>query len=200
MGLVVTNRANESRAKLAWAMPSAADFGPWSARLPLTLHWKKLYISGRSNDNDNLLGKRVQGESRPKLVWGLPNRSRVYEIDYGGSHIVALQRSSERRPLAQVESRSKLAWFLRSPMTGAAKNKARRDRRQPFPLLTLKKEPPHGGFYSCSDIDHIGHFRYAKRNTIKWIVIKTKPFIVLDFFRRKTVNTFVAIEAINAIT
>lgn len=43
-------------------------------RLPLTLHWKKLYISGRSNDNDNLLG-----------------------IDYGSSHIVALQRSSERR-------------------------------------------------------------------------------------------------------
>ncbi len=52
-------------------------------RLPLTLHWKKLYISGRSNDNDNLLG-----------------------IDYGGSHIVALQRSSERRPLEQVESRN----------------------------------------------------------------------------------------------
>ena len=52
-------------------------------RLPLTLHWKKLYISGRSNDNDNLLG-----------------------IDYGSSHIVALQRSSERRPLVQVESRN----------------------------------------------------------------------------------------------
>ena len=74
-------------------------------RLPLTLHWKKLYISGRSNDNDNLLG-----------------------IDYGGSHIVALQRSSERRPLVQVESRTKFVWFLprRSPMTGVAKNKARR--------------------------------------------------------------------------
>ena len=75
-------------------------------RLPLTLHWKKLYISGRSNGNDNLLGKRVQGESRTKLAWFLPNRSRVYEIDYGGSHIVALQRSSERRPLVQVESRN----------------------------------------------------------------------------------------------
>ena len=37
-------------------------------RLPLTLRRKKLYISGRSNDNDNLLGKRVQGECRPKLV------------------------------------------------------------------------------------------------------------------------------------
>ena len=52
-------------------------------RLPLTLHWKKLYISGRSNDNDKLLG-----------------------IDYGSSHIVALQRSS-----------------VRSPMTGVAKTK-----------------------------------------------------------------------------
>ena len=51
-------------------------------RLPLTLHWKKLYISGRSNDNDNLLG-----------------------IDYGGSHIVALQRSSERRKTKQGEER-----------------------------------------------------------------------------------------------
>ncbi len=73
-------------------------------RLPLTLRRKKLYISGRSNDNDNLLG-----------------------IDYGGSHIVALQRSSERRPLVQVESRSKLAWFLprRSPMMGVAKNKSK---------------------------------------------------------------------------
>ena len=94
-------------------------------RLPLTLHWKKLYISGRSNDNDNLLG-----------------------IDYGGSHIVALHRSSERRPLVQGESRAKqsasriqcqaylsnveaqpllckLVWSLpnRSPMTGAAKTK-----------------------------------------------------------------------------
>ena len=59
-------------------------------RLPLTLHWKKLYISGRSNDNDNLLG-----------------------IDYGGSHIVALQRSSERRKTKQGE-----------------------ERHQPFPLLT----------------------------------------------------------------
>lgn len=61
-------------------------------RLPLTLHWKKLYISGRSNDNDNLLG-----------------------IDYGGSHIVALQRSSERRKTKQGE-----------------------ERHQPFPLITLK--------------------------------------------------------------
>ena len=51
-------------------------------RLPLTLHWKKLYISGRSNDNDNLLG-----------------------IDYGSSHIVALQRSSERRKTKQGEER-----------------------------------------------------------------------------------------------
>ena len=59
-------------------------------RLPLTLHWKKLYISGRSNDNDNLLG-----------------------IDYGSSHIVALQRSSERRKTKQGEERC-----------------------QPFPLLT----------------------------------------------------------------
>ena len=59
-------------------------------RLPLTLHWKKLYISGRSNDNDNLLG-----------------------IDYGSSHIVALQRSSERRKTKQGE-----------------------ERHQPFPLLT----------------------------------------------------------------
>ena len=62
-------------------------------RLPLTLHWKKLYISGRSNDNDNLLG-----------------------IDYGGSHIVALQRSSERRKTKQGE-----------------------ERHQPFPLLTMKE-------------------------------------------------------------
>lgn len=61
-------------------------------RLPLTLRRKKLYISGRSNDNDNLL-----------------------EIDYGGSHIVALQRSSERRKTKQGEERC-----------------------QPFPLLTLK--------------------------------------------------------------
>ena len=53
-------------------------------RLPLTLHWKKLYISGRSKDNDNLL-----------------------EIDYGGSHIVALQRSSERRKTKQGEERHK---------------------------------------------------------------------------------------------
>ena len=52
-------------------------------RLPLTLHWKKLYISGRSNDNDNLLG-----------------------IDYGSSHIVALQRSSERRKTKQGEERN----------------------------------------------------------------------------------------------
>lgn len=59
-------------------------------RLPLTLHWKKLYISGRSKDNDNLLG-----------------------IDYGGSHIVALQRSSERRKTKQGE-----------------------EQHQPFPLLT----------------------------------------------------------------
>ena len=59
-------------------------------RLPLTLHWKKLYISGRSNDNENLLG-----------------------IDYGRSHIVALQRSSERRKTKQGE-----------------------ERHQPFPLLT----------------------------------------------------------------
>lgn len=63
-------------------------------RLPLTLHWKKLYISGRSNDNDNLLG-----------------------IDYGSSHIVALQRSSKRRKTKQGEERC-----------------------QPFPLLTLKKK------------------------------------------------------------
>ena len=62
-------------------------------RLPLTLHWKKLYISGRSNDNDNLLG-----------------------IDYGSSHIVALQRSSERRKTKQGE-----------------------ERHQPFPLLTMKE-------------------------------------------------------------
>ena len=62
-------------------------------RLPLTLHWKKLYISGRSNDNDNLLG-----------------------IDYGSSHIVALQRSSERRKTKQGE-----------------------ERHQPFPLLTDEK-------------------------------------------------------------
>ena len=61
-------------------------------RLPLTLHWKKLYISGRSKDNDNLLG-----------------------IDYGGSHIMALQRSSERRKTKQGE-----------------------ERHQPFPLITLK--------------------------------------------------------------
>ena len=66
-------------------------------RLPLTLHWKKLYISGRSNDNDNLL-----------------------RIDYGSSHIVALQRSSERRKTKQGEERC-----------------------LPFPLLTLNKiEPP----------------------------------------------------------
>ena len=64
-------------------------------RLPLTLHWKKLYISGRSNDNDNLLG-----------------------IDYGGSHIVAPQRSGERSKTKQGE-----------------------ERYQPFPLLTLKKAP-----------------------------------------------------------
>ena len=62
-------------------------------RLPLTLRRKKLYISGRSNDNDNLLG-----------------------IDYGGSHIVALQRSSERRKTKQGE-----------------------ERHQPFPLLTMKE-------------------------------------------------------------
>jgi hypothetical protein len=62
-------------------------------RLPLSLHWKKLYISGRSNDNDNLLG-----------------------IDYGSSHIVALQRSSERRKTKQGEERHK-----------------------PFPLLTMKE-------------------------------------------------------------
>ena len=61
-------------------------------RLPLTLRRKKLYISGRSNDNDNLLG-----------------------IDYGGSHIVALQRSSERRKTKQGE-----------------------ERFHPLPLLTLK--------------------------------------------------------------
>ena len=64
-------------------------------RLPLTLHWKKLYISGRSNDNDNLLG-----------------------IDYGGSHIVALRRSSERSKTKQGE-----------------------ERYQPFPLLTDEKAP-----------------------------------------------------------
>ena len=85
-------------------------------RLPLTLHWKKLYISGRSKDNDHLLGKRVQGESRTKLAWFLPNRSRVYEIDYGSSHIVALQRSSERRKTKQGE-----------------------ERHLPFPLLTMKE-------------------------------------------------------------
>ena len=74
-------------------------------RLPLTLHWKKLYISGWSNDNDNLLG-----------------------IDYGGSHIVALQRSSERRKTKQGEERC-----------------------QPFPLLTLKiLEPLPCGFYSTN--------------------------------------------------
>ena len=71
-------------------------------RLPLTLHWKKLYISGRSNDNDNLLG-----------------------IDYGGSHIVALQRSSERRKTKQGEE-----WRLTHRGTPAKqraeKNKARR--------------------------------------------------------------------------
>ena len=101
-------------------------------RLPLTLHWKKLYISGRSNDNDNLLG-----------------------IDYGSSHIVALQRSSERRPLAQVKSRSKLVWFLprRSPMTGAAKNKARRrtvpavsspyfEKIEPLPAVSIQRLGP----------------------------------------------------------
>ena len=71
-------------------------------RLPLTLHWKKLYISGRSNDNDNLLG-----------------------IDYGSSHIVALQRSSERRKTKQGEER-----YL------------------PFPLLTLKNRTATSGFYS----------------------------------------------------
>ena len=74
-------------------------------RLPLTLHWKKLYISGRSNDNDNLLG-----------------------IDYGSSHIVALQRSSERRPLVQVESRSQnlLVSAEAQPNDGRSQNKARR--------------------------------------------------------------------------
>ena len=51
-------------------------------RLPLTLRRKKLYISGRSNDNDNLLG-----------------------IDYGSSHIVELLRSSERRKTKQGEER-----------------------------------------------------------------------------------------------
>ena len=101
-------------------------------RLPLTLHWKKLYISGRSNDNDNLLG-----------------------IDYGSSHIVALQRSSERRPLVQVESRSKLVWSLprRSPMTGVAKNKARRrtvpavsspylEKIEPPPAVSIQQKSP----------------------------------------------------------
>lgn len=71
-------------------------------RLPLTLHWKKLYISGRSNDNDNLFG-----------------------IDYGSSHIVALQRSSERRKQSKEKN-------------GASR----------FPLLTIKKELTNGGFYS----------------------------------------------------
>ena len=93
--------------------------------LPLTLHWKKLYISGRSKDNDNLLGKRVQGESRTKLAWFLPNRSRVYEIDYGSSHIVALQRSSERRKTKQGEERC-----------------------QPFPLLTYENRTATSDFYS----------------------------------------------------
>jgi len=37
-------------------------------RLLLTLQRKKLYISGMSNDNDNLLGKRLQGECGDKLV------------------------------------------------------------------------------------------------------------------------------------
>ena len=95
-------------------------------RLPLTLHWKKLYISGRSNDNDNLLG-----------------------IDYGGSHIVALQISSERRPLVQVESRSKFAWFLprRSPMKGEAKNKARRRTAPAVSSPYLKKSPEESRLY-----------------------------------------------------
>ena len=61
-------------------------------RLPLTLRWKKLYISGRSNDNDNLLG-----------------------IDYGSSHIVALQRSSERRK--QSKEKNGTSRFLSLPMS-----------------------------------------------------------------------------------
>ena len=79
-------------------------------RLPLTLHWKKLYISGRSNDNENLLG-----------------------IDYGRSHIVALQRSSERRKTKQGE-----------------------ERHQPFPLLTMSEPPPHSGLYAKSPDSHRG--------------------------------------------
>ena len=71
-------------------------------RLPLTLRRKKLYISGRSNDNDNLL-----------------------EIDYGGSHIVALQRSSERRKLSKEKN-------------GASR----------FLSLPMSKPPPYSGWYA----------------------------------------------------
>ena len=80
-------------------------------RLPLTLHWKKLYISGRSNDNDNLLG-----------------------IDYGSSHIVALQRSSERRKTKQGEERC-----------------------QPFPLLTDESKESPCDFYTKQSL---GYFKY----------------------------------------
>ena len=69
-------------------------------RLPLTLHWKKLYISGS---------------------------------DYGSSHIVALQRSSERRKTKQGE-----------------------ERHQPFPLLTMSEPPPHSGLYAKSPDSHRG--------------------------------------------
>ena len=91
-------------------------------RLPLTLRRKKLYISGRSNDNDNLLG-----------------------IDYGGSHIVALQRSSERRPLVQVESRNqtRLVSAEAKPNDGRSQKQSKeKNGVSRFLSLPMKIEPP----------------------------------------------------------
>ena len=90
-------------------------------RLPLTLRRKKLYISGRSKDNDNLLG-----------------------IDYGGSHIVALQRSSERRPLVQVESRNqtRLVSAEAKPNDGRSQKQSKeKNGASRFLSIPMKKAP-----------------------------------------------------------
>ena len=107
-------------------------------RLPLTLHWKKLYISGRSNDNDNLLGKRVQGESRTKLLGFCRTAAAFMKLIMAAHTSWHSSEAASGDHWCKSRAETKLVWSLtrRSPMTGVAKTKQGEERYQPFPLLT----------------------------------------------------------------
>ena len=75
-------------------------------RLPLTLHWKKLYISGRSNDNDNLLGIDY-GRLTHR---GTPAKQRAETIGASREHNQTHLVSAEAQPIdgrSQKQSKEK---------------------------------------------------------------------------------------------